>query len=264
MLISVVLPSRLAALDAAAPDGRWFVERALDCIERQTVLADGHRIEAVVGVDPGQGRRAGMRLGARARVAEAEAGGQAQALNAAAAAIRGDFVAFLEDDDWWDDDYLAFALRALQQVDFVSSTQLERTPDGTILRIFDYPTPSSWVMRRAVWDAVGGFDPGYRWHLDSDWLGRLREQGAKRLHFVEATAPITLNEIGESRLQLAYLVRFAREKLQLARHTRFLPLVTRTVHPGSGMARIRIDPVLRGESQLEYARLQERFGGLPY
>lgn len=264
MLISVVLPSRLAPIDASATEGRWFVERALDCIERQTVLGDGHRIEAVIGVDRGQGPRAVARLGARARVVEAATAGQAQALNAAASAIQGDFVAFLEDDDWWDDDYLAFALQALQQVDFVSSTQLERTPDGTILRIFDYPTPSSWVMRRAVWDAVGGFDPDYRWHLDSDWLGRLREQGARRLHFVEATAPITLNEIGESRLQLAYLVRFARDKLQLARHTRFLPLVTRTVHPGSGMARIRTDPQLRDESQREYARLQQRFGALPY
>ena len=72
----------------------------------------------------------------------------------------------------------------------VSSTQLERNPDGSVVRVNDYATPSGWLLSNATLKQIGSFDASYRFHLDSEWLGRAAESGVRRFHLVEATAPI--------------------------------------------------------------------------
>jgi hypothetical protein len=240
--ISVVIPSRLQGPrdDPSAP---WFVERAVACVRGQSIFRKGFVPEIIIGVDPGMAGLAMQRLGHSAMVAEAAVGLQSAALNAAIAKVSGDHAAFLEDDDLWAPDYLERALSLFAQFQFASSTHLERTVDGLVVRIVDYPTPSSWVMPRATLDRVGGFDESYRWHLDSEWIGRLNEQRIARVHFVEATAPIEIEAIRSTRPNLWNILVCAAEFCSFSRHESPWPLVMRTVHPGSGMAQIECWPL---------------------
>lgn len=262
--ISVVIPSRLQGPDRT-DQGAWFVERAVACVRAQSILRKpGFDAQIIVGVDPGLTSLARQRLDAGITVAEGAERSQASALNAGIAQVRGDVVAFLEDDDLWEPSYLERAIAAFERFQFASSTQLERTVSGNVVRIFDYPTPSSWVMPRATLDRVGGFDPDYRWHLDSEWLGRLNAQRIARVHFIEATAPIDPEAIAASQRALGYLLDCAAEFCALHRHESPWPLVLRTVHPGSGMAQIAASEAKQAQSKIEYERMMQRFGGIPW
>jgi len=264
MKISIVVPSRLAPIVSGNAAGPWFLQKAIDCVQAQSVWRQGHQLQLLVGVDAGQRATAVARIGSRAAVVESTLRSQAAALNAGIRAVEGDVVAFLEDDDLWHQDYLAKALAGLQQADFVSSTHLEVRTDGVVVRISDYATPSSWVMPRATLNRIGGFDETHRWHLDSEWLGRLGDSGLRRIHFVEATAPITQDEICASRPQLANVIEFGGPAVALLRHESPWPLVMRTVHPDSGTAQIRADQIKTAESAVEIERLVARFGNVPW
>lgn len=261
--VSVVIPSRLKG-PSTEPGSPWFVERALNCLREQTALKQGAQLQAIVAVDAGMGEAATARLGTRVVIAESTTRSQAAALNAGLRAAGGDFIAFLEDDDLWSPDYLALALETLQSCDFVSSTQLDMSVDGEVQRISDFPTPSGWVMKRSTYQTVGGFDETHRWHLDSEWLGRLGDSGLPRVHLLEATAPLKQEWIEPSRQQLADLMEACGGNLQLRRHASPWPMVVRTLHPNSGMAQISADPVKAAESRAEYERLMARFGRLPW
>ncbi len=265
MRLSVVIPSRLAAERPADPASRWFVERAIACVRGQTLLArPGWSVQIVIGVDPGMAAAGRQRLDAAIDIAEAPLRLQAEALNAALARVDGDVVALLEDDDLWAPDYLALAVDRFERVDFVSSTQLERmVGDDDVVGILDYPTPSSWVMKRAILDRVGGFDASYRWHLDSEWLGRLGEIRAPRVHLVEATAPVAAAEITHSRQMLMWMLERS-NNVTIERHDSPWPKVFRTRHPGSGMAKIRDSEELKKESDAEYERMKQRYGHVPW
>ncbi len=264
MKVSLIIPSRLAPLDREQPDGAWFVERAIAAIRRQTIFRrPGVVPEILVGVDPGMAAVAATRLPNDVHVAEGRAPSQAEALNAAIRRVGGGVVAFLEDDDTWADNYLELAIGLFQQCGFVSSTQLEVTVAGEIVRINDYPIPSTWVMPRATLDAVGEFDPTFRWHLDSDWLGRLNQRAIPRIHLVEATAPLELFEMRTWRSRLADVIYDSHEGLALLRHSSPWPLVQRTRHPDSGMSRIRSDTALAVASRGECERLAALYGWVP-
>ncbi len=120
------------------------------------------------------------------------------------------------------------------------------------------------MMPRATLEHVGPFDETHRWHLDSEWLGRLGDSELRRIHLVEATAPITLPEIQASRPQLANVIMLGGHNVAFLRHESPWPLVMRTVHPNSGTAQIRDDPVKRDESRSETDRLTARFGTIPW
>lgn len=262
--LSVVIPSRLAPISPSDPEGRWYVERAIENVRSQTALRDGRGLQLVVGVDAGHGDRARARLGADVVVVEAPRPSQASALNAAIPQASGEVIAFIEDDDLWSEDFLEIALRELADCDFVSSTQLEVTPSGEVLRIFDYATPSSWVMPRTTMRQVGLFDEEYRWHLDTEWLGRLGQSRLRRVHLVEATAPIDLELVVGTRVGLPDILRSGGGHVRLVRHDSPWPLVRRTCHPGSGMAQIAQDPVKAAASKAEYARMWKRFKCIPW
>ncbi len=259
--VSIIIPSRLASAGGAGK--RFFLEDAVHSIRQQAGFGRG-RVQIIVGVDAGAVALAGpvQRLG----IELVESGGrsQAAALNAAAQRAEGEFLAILEDDDIWDRMFLRTALDALGEAEFASSTQLEVNAGGEVLRINDFPTPSGWIMRRETFQVIGRFDESYRWHLDNDWLGRLGESGRSRIHLVESTAPITPHLAAQVRPWLHNVQRLGGPAVRLMRHASPLPLVVRRSHAGSGMQRIAHEAALQAESQNELARLNQRYGRIPW
>jgi len=254
---SILIPSRL---EGPGP-GALFLENAVASIRAQRLAAPP---QILVGIDAGVTAPTGLeeRLG----VTFVNSGGhsQAAALNAAAARIEGDHVALLEDDDEWNPDFLTLGLKALAELNFISSTQLEVLPSGDVVRVNDFPTPSSWVMHRAVWDRVGGFDTSYRWHMDNDWLGRLGRTQVRRAHLAEMTAPADLNAARSVRPLLADVLAEGRPSVTLLRHASPWPLVIRMAHPGSGIQRILQNPELAAQSRQEQEALKRAYGCMPH
>lgn len=255
--LTVVIPSR------SQPEQARFLTRALQSISAQTVRAS-LTIEVVIGLDAGAPLPDLPPTDLPVRHAHGLECSQAAALNAAAGSLTGDYVAFLEDDDHWQTDHLAVALEFLQQAQFVSTTQLEVNPAGYIVRINDFPTPSGWVMPRSTWERVGPFDGSFRYHLDSDWLGRLSDAALSRIHSAEATAPALVETALQVRPWLAAVVTNGGGRVTLARHSNVIPNVLRLVHPASGMYQLATDPIKRQAHEDELARLQARFGRVPW
>lgn len=255
--LSVIIPSR------SQPGQAAFLARALQSVSAQSARAS-LTLEAVIGLDPGAALPDLPQTDLPVRWAHAAQRSQADALNAAAGLITADYVAFLEDDDQWQKGHLAVALELLQQAQFVSTTQLEVNPAGNILRINDFPTPSGWVMPRSTWERVGGFDRAYRYHLDSEWLGRLGDAPLSRIHVAEATAPALLAGAQQVRPWLAAVVANGGGRVSLARHGGLVPNVLRLVHPQSGMYQLATDPLKRQVHEEELARLKAKFGREPW
>jgi glycosyltransferase involved in cell wall biosynthesis len=121
--------------------------------------------------------------------------GQAGAArNAAAAGARGEVLAFLDDDDLWKPDHLAGLSQAFadpgvglawRDCDVVRERvsgegvrvalerrRIARDWDDAIMRRDDYVPPSSFALRRALFEMLGGFDPSFRFSEDWDLLLR--------------------------------------------------------------------------------------------
>jgi len=259
--LTVVIPSRLGSRQGNGTQ-EHFLARAIRSIRAQK-LDGGMAIEILAGIDAGARIPAAL-AGTRVRFVEAAGRSQAAALNAAAREMSADYLAILEDDDEWQPQFLELSLAALRQADFVSSTQLEVTAKGEVVRIMDFPTPSGWVMKRATWQAVGEFNESFRWHVDNEWLGRLAETGLPRMHLVEATAPVSLRAATLARPELVRLVRDGGGSVRLLRHASPWPLVRKLAHPGSGMAQIAAEAGKKSESRKELALLKQRFGRIPW
>ena len=262
MRLLVIVPTRLKRNEA----GRLFLSHALDSIAAQTLPSDlDVDVDISIGVDPGAVLPADLTLPAAATVSEAATPSQASALNAAAGVFDHDVLAILEDDDHWLPGHLEKSLRALQdrELDFVSSTQLQVDEAGEISSIFDFPTPSGWVMRRTVWESVGPFDTSYRYHLDNDWLGRLAARGFRRGHLVESTAPLDPRWM-MMRPWLHHVLTNGGPHSTLLRHDQPSPLVQRMVHAGSGMSAVASDAAAQSTSRHEYERLARTYGRIPW
>ncbi len=260
--VSILIPSRFAGKPGAS-DGTPLIFDAIESIRSQSI-ASQLALQIIVGVDSGANVPPALAATPGVRVAESQQRSQAAALNAAARSIDGDIVAILEDDDRWQPRFLEHAVAALESTAFVSSTQLETFHDGRILGINDFPTPSGWVMRRDTWNSVGPFDEGFRWHLDNDWLGRLTEKRHRRTHLIEATAPTSDDKIQAWRPWLFECQKAAGELLRLVRHDSPWPLVTRLVHPESGLYRIARNKTLTEQSRSEGLSIMQRYGRIPW
>lgn len=262
MNLLILMPSRFKR----RASGRLFLCDALESIAAQRIPADqAFRIEIAIGADPGTEIPDDLSLPSNATVSRAASPSQAAALNAAAAAFDHDVLAILEDDDQWLPDHLDTSLGALRQhaLDFVSNTQLQVDESGRVASIFDFPTPSGWVMRREVWHAVGPFDGSYRYHLDNDWLGRLASRGFRRGHLVESTAPLDTRWM-VMRPWLKNVLTNGGPHSTLVRHGNPVPNVRRLIHVGSGMSAIGSDPVAHATSTQEYERLSRTYGRIPW
>ena len=266
--ISIVIPSRLGTSSNQIPihhelPAPLLIDKAIASVRSQTI-SKGVEFQILVGIDAGSNPPTHLAVQPGIHFAESRGHSQAAALNAAAKMVDGDLVAILEDDDQWEPTFLEESTAALENAAFVSSTQLEVTPDGEVLRINDFPTPSGWLMKRATWELVGPFNEAFLWHLDNEWLGRLAEKRVPRVHLVEATAPIDPNLTVQVRPWLAACLRCGGPSVRLRRHQSSLPLIKRLVHAHSGMIAISRSQSLQAESKAEYAALAKRFGYIPW
>lgn len=72
------------------------------------------------------------------------------------------------------------------------------------------PAAAYWLLRRAAWEELGGFDPRFRpaWFEDVDFCKRLREGGWRLLYFDDCPADheggYSLMELGRSRFISIY------------------------------------------------------------
>jgi hypothetical protein len=253
--ISVVIPSR------TQPSQGRFLSRSVASIRAQ-ILDGAVDFEIIVSIDRGATPPPLDGLEG-VRFIEADARGQAAALNAGAAQARGDYLAFLEDDDEWHPRKCAYALRVLERADFVSSTQLEVDELGNALQVNDFPTPSGWLMPMRTWQLIGPFDTHYRWHLDNEWLGRLGNSSLRRIHLVQAE---TLREpdVLSRRPHLLQCLRAGGPHVRLCGHPLEVPLVRRMTHAQSGMGQIERNESVRAEARLEGHRLIDRFARFPW
>jgi hypothetical protein len=119
-------------------------------------------------------------------------------------------------------------------------------------------------MPVSTWTRVGEFNEQHRLHLDNEWLGRLAESGVRRVHLVEATAPVQLEIMAQVRPWLAAVMRLGGPSVRIMRHNMPVPLVQRLVHSGAGTQQIANRPEQAAESQAEIARLATRFGRVPW
>jgi glycosyltransferase involved in cell wall biosynthesis len=254
--LAVVIPSR------TQPSQVSFLTRAIASIRAQKAQGEV-AIEVLVCLDKGASPPP-LPDQKDVRFVEAPSRGQAAALNAGASQTSADYIAFLEDDDHWHAERVTYALRALETADFTSTTQLELDHGGVIARINDFPTPSGWFMPMSCWERVGQFNESFRWHLDNEWLGRLGDSGLRRMHLVEATAPIDVRYIAEVRPWLLKCLQLGGPKVSLGRHPTLVPLVYRLIHANSGMAVIESDPQAQAVSKAECQSLMGRFGRIPW
>lgn len=164
-----------------------------------SVRAQQHAAWELVVVDDGSGddtvdvvRRVASD-DARVRLIERENGGAGAARNTGLAAVRGDFVAFLDADNTWRPEHLAAALAALLETDgpgvhtgvrmigannaddSTAPVETYRGEDGTLedLLAGNFIDLNALVVRRDVAAAVGPFDETLRRWIDWEWLLRI-------------------------------------------------------------------------------------------
>lgn len=166
-----------------------YVREAIESVLRQTYTG----VELIVVDDGSTDRsRAIVRgFGRDVRLIEQENRGPFPARNRGVAASTGEYVAFLDADDYWTPDCLSELHRALCGTDAVLSycgwqnigvaggrgepyIPPDYEADNKLAAFLRAAAPwpiHAALMRRSVWDAVGGFDLDLRTCMDYDlWL----------------------------------------------------------------------------------------------
>jgi hypothetical protein len=122
-------------------------------------------------------------------------------------------------------------------------------------------------MKIGLWQRMGfagktdgymGFDESFRYHVDTEWLGRASNVGGitglrvQRFHLIP----------DDGRPPTDWLRNVARLS-RIGKTDGFTEaLVHRTVNPEGGMSRIAADPEAKAQSQREHEIMAERFGGI--
>jgi len=252
--ISVVIPSRLAKMPSYM-GGFYWLDRALVSIRAQTIYRD-LKWQIVIGVDKGFAQKIPFHVFepddfSTVIFAESPSSNQAMAVNEAVGKATGDFLAILEDDDFWHSQKIGSQLLFLDAFDLATTSQRVIDPAGNSMGVSEFPTPSTWLMRRKIWDDVGGFDQKFPRHVDTEWLGRATQKGLGRIHIVhKGVVQDHLKSLKE-----------VSEIVSLGHST---PLVDRTDNPQGGFSRILKDPEFKAQSVREYEIMLERFGRAPW
>ena len=259
--VTVVIPSQLDQVHVETADELWL-DRAVASVRKQTCSLP---INIVVGLDHGAAAPSRFLEDApEITFAVADEVSQVAAINAAVTEASGTYLAMREDDDRWQPRFLEHALEAIKECEFVSSYQLELPPDDVVGHINDFATPSGWCMRRSLWPESGNMATSFRFHLDNDWLGRLSDQGNRRVHLVEAGAATNLDELKEKRPFLHSFINAKPGFNFVVRHGEDAPLVLRTANPLGGMSMIKMSPQARAQREAVQTRLIEKFGRFHY
>jgi glycosyltransferase involved in cell wall biosynthesis len=184
MKISIVLPVH---------NGERFLAEALDALRRQTLPA-----AEVIAVDDGSTDGSAALLAAfpEIRVVSQSNAGCAVARNRGVALATHEIIAFLDQDDVWLPERLdrsAAVLANDSAIGFVAcATENFLTPGLNVVpnwldpRMLGVPQhgfgTSSLMVRRAIFEAVGPFDPSLVPIDDSEWLVRALDAGVRYVH----------------------------------------------------------------------------------
>lgn len=254
--LTVIVPTRTQEKQS------FFLQRSIRSI-RQQQLTGQFEVNIVVAVDKGDMLDPQLCDSLGVQCVESHGKSQAAALNGAIRQLDCDYVAFLEDDDRWQPQFLAIAAQALELGGFVSSNQTLIDDEGDIVRFLDFPTPSGWIMHYNTMARVGEFNESFRYHIDNEWLGRLNQSGVTRVHLLERYAPQDTDILVQERPHIGQMLHATKNRIQILRHEFAFPLVQRFTHANSGMAQIMMVQESRAISAGEYARLEAEFGDIP-
>ncbi len=176
--VSVVIPAHNAA---------HFIGDAL-----ASVFGQSHAALEVFVVDDGStdGTEEVLRRYPAARLISLAHSGVSVARNVGVDATRGDFIAFLDADDFWDSRKIELQLvRAEVEADAgIVMCRQSYQFDCEIPTWFGVPRdgvsepgymPSNWMLHRATWEKVGPFRPGMTHSEDTDWLARASDSGVR-------------------------------------------------------------------------------------
>lgn len=119
-------------------------------------------------------------------------GGASSSRNVGARATTGELIAFLDDDDLWAETYLMRACQAASRVELVVTWLEEfsdshrvsgpRMPRGLraqdVVALNPGATGSNMLVRRSLFEKIGGFDEHQRVKNDTDFLYRALRSGA--------------------------------------------------------------------------------------
>lgn len=186
--VSIVMPAYNCA---------WCVDRAIDSVMTQTF-----RDFELIVVDDGSTDDTPALLARRGdslRVIRQANAGMSAARNTGIAAARGDYIAFLDSDDWWRPLKLAQQVALLDSepdIGFCSHATELQSPDGEVVGEWGCPVltdglvarilgghsavaggASSVMVRRALLERTGGFDARLRGAEDTDQWVRLAAAG---------------------------------------------------------------------------------------
>jgi len=231
-LISVIIP---------VYNGAAFIAQAVD-----SALAQDFSDVEVIVVDDGSTDGTGLILskyGEKIRVLRQDNRGAAVARNAGAAIAHGEYLAFLDADDWWREDMLTLTYCALEANETavlafsgfrelllgeieLDERRYEKAPSlEEILAHFLFITPSAVLMRSSAFERIGGFCDGLRAYEDTYLLLLAREHG----EFIYVDELLMSRRVRVSYCQKKYwLNKKTFERLVLARYgRRALPMLQR-------------------------------------
>ena len=258
--MAVVIPTRYDS----GQDER--LERAIYTIKGQEACSSCF-LTVYLGLDPSSAMPACTEsTDCRVIPIEAKQASQASALNACIQASSEDLIMFLEDDDFWEPDYLGLILNIFsknEEVDIVTSNQLEVDQFGSAIRVNDFPTPSTWSLTRASLDKLGLFNEEYHYHLDNEYLGRSSSIGLIRFHLLERIAPIRPEEARLVRPWIYNVMTQSGGSTRFFRHNRDTPFIIRTVRESSRSGEVK-DLDAKERSRLEYNKLVDTYGRVPW
>ncbi|HDR9071799.1 glycosyl transferase family 2 [Burkholderia vietnamiensis] len=183
-------------------NGSKWIERALASVAEQSIPAneivvvnDGSRADERAALD-------GLVEKYAFRIIDKENGGQGSARNAGVAAIRSDYICFLDQDDFYLPDHIEVLVNAIPTGDrrfgFVYGDATEADGAGNVVRtamikahnpthpkrdVTDilrqdmFVLPSASLIHRPAFEKIGGFDPRLTGYEDDDLFLRMFRAG---------------------------------------------------------------------------------------
>jgi glycosyltransferase involved in cell wall biosynthesis len=204
----------LVSLVTAVRNGAGTLERTLRSVREQTygpiehVVIDGGSTDGTLEVI----RRHEDRI---AHWVSEPDRGIADAFNKGVAAAKGELIGLINADDWLGPTQIEHAVGALARTgaDFAFGDLLYHGPAGEIrhrikgdaayARVIGRGMPDvnhpTLLARRAVFEAVGGFDPGLRVAMDYDWLLRAHRLGFRGVYEPRVVAHMRLAGTSDER-----------------------------------------------------------------